>query len=105
MALPLYQYALFLWLLYLYVSKTLEAEISGRETRIQAVSTTAKRLCSEGHYASKIINQRSQGAQEKLHRLKQLSAARRQRLEEAVQAQQVILMVGCIVVRCVGEHC
>ena len=69
--------------------QTVEKEINGHEPHFQNTVQIGENLRGGGHYASKPIGTRITTLQEKWKKLNELAAARRVRLEEAVQYQQV----------------
>ena len=69
--------------------EALEAEVSGREPRMQAVCQMGDRMKSGKHYAAKAIGVRVSGLVDKWKKFKELAAARKSRLNEAYHSQQV----------------
>lgn len=69
--------------------EALEAEVSGRESRIKVVCQMGEGLKSGKHYAAKAIGVRGSALVDKWKKFKELAAARKSRLSEAYQSQQV----------------
>jgi spectrin beta len=72
--------------------EALEAEISGREPKMQAVCQVGDEMKHRKHYASKAIAVKVGGLVDKWKKLKELAAARKSRLNEAYHSQQVNLI-------------
>ncbi len=69
--------------------QALEAEIVSHEPLIEAVANTAHHMVGREHYASQDIQTRLDSLQSQLQELKDLASARRLKLLDAVEAQQV----------------
>ena len=69
--------------------QALEAEIVAHEKLIEDVNNAAHHMVEKKHYASSDIQNKIEELLGQLHELKSLSATRRQKLTDAVEAQMV----------------
>eukprot|EP00118_Oscarella_pearsei_P018140 m.184464 g.184464 ORF g.184464 m.184464 type:complete len:3710 (+) comp39319_c1_seq2:34-11163(+) len=68
--------------------EALEAELQGQDAHLQLVCRSGESLQKGKHYASKAITARIGSLTDKWRKLKELTAARKSRLNEAYQSQQ-----------------
>jgi len=79
-------------LLYWIVCQALESEIVAHEPLMEAVSNMAQHMVSKKHPAVYEIESRLSSLRADLKQLKELTAARKLKLTDAVESQ----MVGCL---------
>ena len=79
--------------------EAVDAEITAHEQLINAVISTAEQLLERDHYAADEIEARCAKLQDSWAELTSLSAARQQKLQDSLKAQQVLGLL-ILVIRC-----
>ena len=82
--------------------EAVDAEITAHEQLINAVISTAEQLLERDHYAADEIEARCAKLQDSWAELTSLSAARQQKLQDSLKAQQVETLKFKLTYSCLG---
>lgn len=82
--------------------EAVDAEITAHEQLINAVISTAEQLLERDHYATDEIEARCAKLQDSWAELTSLSAARQQKLQDSLKAQQVETLKFKLAYSCLG---
>lgn len=82
--------------------EAVDAEITAHEQLINAVISTAEQLLERDHYATDEIEARCAKLQDSWAELTSLSAARQQKLQDSLKAQQVETLKFKLTYSCLG---
>lgn len=82
--------------------EAVDAEITAHEQLINAVISTAEQLLERDHYAADEIEARCAKLQDSWAELTSLSAARQQKLQDSLKAQQVETLKFKLAYSCLG---
>ncbi len=69
--------------------QALEKEIESREPLVDAVAQQAYHMIEKKHYAAKVIQERLDDLQNQRQELKDIAAARKDKLKDALESQKV----------------